>query len=103
MSFLLSDTLRCPTCRAVQPWSEACRRCGSDLRLLRAAADAFHLAHERCLRRLREGKIDQAVQEWRRCEALHPGPESRRLGALCALVQEDWPTARKLALGAVAE
>jgi len=26
---------RCPTCRKVQPWSDECRRCGTDLSLLR--------------------------------------------------------------------
>jgi len=30
---------RCPTCRNVQPWSDECRRCGTDLSLLRRLAE----------------------------------------------------------------
>ncbi len=32
-------TLRCPVCRARQPWQPTCRRCRADLRLLVAALD----------------------------------------------------------------
>ena len=30
---------RCPTCRNMQPWSDECRRCGTDLTLLRCLAE----------------------------------------------------------------
>ena len=32
---------RCPTCRNVQPWSDECRRCGTDLSLLNRLAGEF--------------------------------------------------------------
>ena len=36
---------RCPTCRNVQPWSDECRRCGTDLSLLRRLAEESARLH----------------------------------------------------------
>ena len=34
-----ANECRCPTCRATQAWSDECRRCGTDISLLRRLAD----------------------------------------------------------------
>ena len=47
--------VRCPTCRALQEWSDACRRCRSDLRLLRASAAAYERSRRACLEAVRSG------------------------------------------------
>ena len=85
--------LRCPTCGARQGWADTCRRCKSDLRLLRAALES-HEAHRRdALRALRDGRLESALQHARRCHELRPGRDSRRLLAVCLLLRGDWPGA----------
>lgn len=97
MDVITSDRVRCPTCRALQEWSDSCRRCRSDLRLLRAAQEAYDSHRRQCVAHLEAGQPDLALDHALRCAELRPGPESRRLLALCALVREDWPTALRLA------
>ena len=95
------DTVRCPTCRAVQEWSDACRRCKSDLRLLRAFADAYERNRRDCLEQLRSGRPLAALRAARRCHELRPDAESRRLLALASLSCGDFGTAAALAYRAV--
>ena len=92
-----ADTVRCPTCRAEQAWSEACRRCKCDLRLLREVAEAGARSRNACLRNLRDGRLPEASHDARRFQALAANPESLRLLALVALRREDWPTAAAMA------
>jgi hypothetical protein len=89
----------CPTCRATQEWSEVCRRCKCDLQLLEAVAVAYTRARRRCLEALSDGRLVEAQELARYCHWLEPGPESRRLLSLCALLGGDWPTALALARG----
>lgn len=90
------ETVRCPTCRASQPWSDACRRCKSDLRLLREFAEAYEHARRECLDHLRLGHLREARDAARRCLELSPDAGSRRLLALVALLSGDWPAAVSL-------
>ena len=90
-------TLRCPTCRAQQEWSDACRRCKCDLQLLRAADRAYRQSQAECLTELRANRPRSAMACARECERLRPGDESRKLLAVCALVAGDWATALSLA------
>jgi hypothetical protein len=92
-------TVRCPTCRAVQDWSDTCRRCKSDLSLLRDCAEAYRRARRACLDSLRRGEPRAALRAARECESLRPDVESRRLLALAALLGGDWPTAAAMAEG----
>jgi len=91
------NKLRCPTCRAVQEWSDTCRRCKCDLRLLRAVFDTYQAARARCLADLHAGAMQQALAASRECCRLWPTAESRRLLAVCALLCGDWPTAIAMA------
>jgi hypothetical protein len=90
------ETVRCPTCRAVQEWSDTCRRCRCDLRLLRELADAYRHSRRRCLRELRAGRPREALRSARRCRRLRDDAESRRLLAVCTLLCGDWPAAAAL-------
>jgi hypothetical protein len=89
--------VRCPTCRAEQEWSDTCRRCKSDLRLLRAFAAAYQRSRSACLEFLRQGQGRAAMAAARRCYELRPDTESRRLLALAALECGDFETAALLA------
>jgi hypothetical protein len=89
--------VRCPTCRASQAWSETCRRCQSDLRLLREIARAAERHRAACLAHLRAGRVAAARRSARRFHALTASPESRRLLAVCALRDRDWAAAAPLA------
>jgi hypothetical protein len=91
------DTVRCPTCRAVQPWSDSCRRCQSDLRMLREFASAYHRVRRSCLAHLRDGAPRAAWTDARACHALAPSDESLRLLAVVALLRGDPATAVALA------
>ena len=97
MDVTSSDRVRCPTCRAVQEWSDTCRRCRSDLRLLRSAQAAYDSHRLKCVVHLEAGHPDLALGHALRCVELRPDGESRRLLALCALVREDWEAALRLA------
>jgi hypothetical protein len=92
-----TETLRCPTCRASQPWSDACRRCKSDLRLLRDFAEGFEQSRRACLDHLQRGRLDRAKAAATRCLEISPDETSRRLMALVALQAGDWPAAAALA------
>jgi hypothetical protein len=88
-----SGDLRCPTCGARQAWAETCRRCKSDLRLLRAAAVTYEEHRRCCLQLLKDGIPERALSHARSCHGLAPGAGSRRLIALCHLLREDWADA----------
>jgi hypothetical protein len=81
----------------VQEWSDTCRRCKSDLRLLRACAAAYQHNRRLCLEHLRSGSPQIALQAARRCHVLRADAESQRLLALAALLSGDWMTAVNLA------
>ena len=66
-----------------QAWSDTCRRCKSDLRLLREFAARLPEHRDSCLRHLRAGRPAAAAGTPRRCHAIAPDAESRRLLAVC--------------------
>ncbi|MBS0263335.1 MAG: hypothetical protein JSS02_15440 [Planctomycetes bacterium] len=93
------NRVRCPTCRAQQVWSDTCRRCKSDLRLLRAADQTYRRHQYQCLEALRAGQSALALVEARACQELVPDAASRKLVAVCALLAGDCATAHSLAAG----
>ena len=88
-----AEELRCPTCGARQAWVDTCRRCKSDLGLLRAALEAYEGHCRDGLAALHAGRLGDALHHARRCHELRPGPESHRLLAVCQLLRGDWPEA----------
>lgn len=88
-----ADELRCPTCGARQAPSDICRRCKSDLGLLRHAIEAHDHHRRAALLDLEAGRPESALRHARRCRELRPGPDSRRLLAVCRLLRGDWPGA----------
>jgi len=77
----------------VQEWSDNCRRCKCDLRLLRRAVEAYRDSRRQCLLELHAGRIDSAAAHAGYCLWLRPDAESRRLMAMCALREGDWSAA----------
>ncbi len=98
-----SEGLRCPTCGARQGWSDACRRCKSDLRLLGDAIKDYERHRRSTLLDLDAGRFDTALRHARRCHELRPGPESHRLMAVCQLLRGDWADALQIARGGDAD
>ncbi len=84
------EVLRCPTCGARQGMSDTCRRCKSDLRLVRSALEAYERHRRSSLLDLGAGRLDTALRHARRCHELWPSPESHRLLAVCQLLRGDW-------------
>jgi hypothetical protein len=91
------DTVRCPTCRATQDWSDTCRRCKSDLRLLREFTESYERSRRAFVVALDKGDARAASRHAIQCHSLRPNPESRCLLALAALLRRDWQTAADLA------
>ncbi len=90
--------MRCPTCGARQgAWVDVCRRCKSDLRLLRAALAAYERSWRSALAALDDEQYDEAAAHARRCLELRPDAEARRLLAVCQLLRGDWTEAAELA------
>lgn len=100
MSSIADDTLRCPTCRATQVWSDVCRRCKCDLRLLREAAEAYQRARRRALAAVEAGEWRQAVAWARQAERISSDASSRQLLAACLTLAERWDEAWETARGA---
>ena len=88
------STLRCPTCRATQPWSDECRRCGSDLTLLRRFSDRCEQLRGQCLLALRSNNARDAVAHSRALCSLRPSEDSKRLLAVCLLAAGEFHEAR---------
>lgn len=89
-------TLVCPTCRAAQIWSNECRRCKSDLRDLHAVWQASERERRACLRALRSGDLERALQHARTYHSFDPGDDANRLLTVCHLHRGDWLLACKL-------
>ena len=96
----VEDELRCPTCGARQVWADTCRRCKSDLRLLRSALAAYQSHRRRCLVALDSGRLDEALRHALRCHDLRPGADSRRLLGICRLLRGEYDQALELASAA---
>ena len=92
-----ATTVRCPTCRATQEWSDTCRRCRCDLRLLREFAASGVESRRLCLAHLRAGRPRLALHAARRYRALTGSDEALRLMAVAALLAGDLATAAALA------
>ena len=92
-----SEGLRCPTCGARQGWSDVCRRCKSDLRLLGDALKEYERHRRSSLLDIEAGRLETALGHARRCHELQPGPESDRLLAICQLLRGDWSDALRIA------
>jgi len=82
---LAEDGVRCPTCRAKQPWSDTCRRCKCDLTLLMNVAEACRQGRRRCLAHLHAGRFSKALQEAKHVWTLRPDRQAARLLAVCLL------------------
>jgi hypothetical protein len=93
----LDDSLVCPVCRAAQVWSDTCRRCRCDLRLLRRADEARRAARRRVLLHLRGVRWADARRAALAYHALAPGADSRRLLAVCCLLGSDFREAAEWA------
>jgi hypothetical protein len=89
----VEEELRCPTCGARQGWTDTCRRCKSDLRLLRSALKAYEAYRHRGLLALGAGRLEEALQHARRCHELRPDRDSHRLLAVCQLLRGEWAEA----------
>jgi len=94
---LLDESLRCPTCRATQEWSDTCRRCKSDLRLLRETANAYAIARKHCLLALHAGQLDEAIEWADQCVDIQPDDGSHQLLATCLFARGDWESACSVA------
>lgn len=89
--------MQCPACRALQPWSDVCRRCKCDLSLLRSAVGAAEESRVRCLEALRDGRWAEAIHHARHAHELAPTQDTLRTLAVCHLLGEDWHAAFELA------
>ena len=84
------EKMRCPTCGAEQHWADSCRRCRCDLRLLRAAVQAYSRHRRECLGALEDGQFEIARKHARKSQYLFPHVQAHRLMAVCELMSERW-------------
>ena len=80
-----SGAMRCPICRAAQPWSDTCRRCGGDLSLLVQTTRAAGHARREALAALSAGDSTTALAHAEQAHELEPGEATRRLLLACRL------------------
>ena len=89
--------VRCPTCGAVQAWSETCRRCRCELGLLHDAADTVQAGRCRALRALCAGRVPEALHYACYAYGLSPDRPAARLLAVCHLLLGNWRAAARMA------
>ena len=75
---------RCPNCRARVSGQPECRRCGMDLRLLLATAQAADAQLRRAVARLANGDRAGALAALRAARHLHQDPLCEQLLRVCA-------------------
>lgn len=88
-SAAIGAEMKCPTCNARQVWSPECRRCKSDLRLLRGVAGLAQRLRKEALLDLHAGRIQDAqnaAEAWHRVDW---SPAAARLVAVCHLLTGD--------------
>ncbi|MDA1015340.1 MAG: hypothetical protein O3A00_12930 [Planctomycetota bacterium] len=88
--------MRCPTCRAQQAWSDECRRCKSDLSLLRRFDESRRWHRDRCLRDLNASRPAQALWHAEQLHRLESSSDASRLLAVCCVVNGDFARAMQL-------
>jgi len=93
----INESLRCPTCNAAQAWSDECRRCKSDLSLLRRVIQSRQQFCEFALHAIREQRYFAALDAAQRAHELYPDTNSRRLLASCQMLTGNWLQAVRLA------
>lgn len=64
----------CPNCRARNPGTEQCRRCGMELKGLLAVQAAADRLTRRALRQLAQGQADSAQNSLRQSQTLRQDP-----------------------------
>lgn len=94
-----SRKLRCPTCGALQDWSDTCRRCRCDLQLVHRALRAVESLRRQCLLYLRDDRYEAAWAAAQRCCELDNCEENRQLLALVEFIRGDFPAAVHRARG----
>ena len=78
--------MRCPTCGAVQDWTETCRRCKSDLDLLSRVVRSAEAARDLALTHLRAGRYHRALRLAQQAALLSRDAAAERLLAVCFLL-----------------
>lgn len=85
-----TETMHCPTCRAKQAWSDECRRCKSDLSLLRHFESARRWHWQRCMEHLNAMRFELARRHAEQLLSLDGSAQSRRLFELCCTAIRDF-------------
>jgi len=82
--------MTCPTCNARQVWSDECRRCKTDLSLLRQVWLTAEHERRRCLCELADGQPLRALQHARAYSEYVGHEQAQRLLIVCHLLSENW-------------
>ena len=93
-----TETVRCPTCRASQGWSNECRRCGSDLSLLRKVAFRCRWHRQQSLWAINEERLGDALSHAQQGQDLRPDVSATQLLAVCLLLNGQFEEAYRAAI-----
>jgi hypothetical protein len=85
--------MTCPTCGAAQVPADECRRCQTDLRMVRAVRREYGELQRRTLAHLRNRRLRRARQSAEQCREISGEESSIRLLAVCQLLQGDFAAA----------
>lgn len=85
------DRCRCPTCGAVQPWQAQCRRCHTELGLLRQTVQEIDLLRRRVFAALEQGDRVRSERLAERLVRLHPTVFHQALLLLAKRKNKDLP------------
>lgn len=82
--------MRCPVCKADNPWDTQCRRCKADLSLLFALEEQRHRTLAEARRCLRRGEWQTALEHAQTANRLRSDEDSRQLLAMVYLLGRDF-------------
>lgn len=90
------DELVCPVCGARQASSKECRRCRADLSLVLSVSSELAAKRARCWALVRQRRLFRATGLAKECLDLSRDESSRRLLAVCYLLQGDFAAALRI-------
>lgn len=89
----VQQEMTCPTCGARQVPADACRRCHSDLRMVRSVRSQSEETRRQCRALLSNRRLKRATEAAHRALAQSHDEASLRILATCYLLQGNFPAA----------
>ncbi|MDR1962188.1 MAG: hypothetical protein LBQ50_00200 [Planctomycetaceae bacterium] len=84
MTLINRTECHCPVCGAVQTWRDECRRCRTDLGVLRLLNEEIRLLNRKLVCALKDGDFRLAERVAQKLEQIDPNPLNETVLKFCS-------------------